>query len=50
MPRRLDGGGARGYPARAVIGGTGLYAGVTGEMVTTVGEDGELVHTLTLIG
>jgi len=35
---------------RAVIGGTGLYAGVTGEMVTTVGEDGELVHTLTLIG
>lgn len=35
---------------RAVIGGTGAYAGVAGELVTVLGADGDLVHTLTLRG
>lgn len=44
-PIRMDDAGAR-----AVIGGTGAYAGVSGEMVTTLDADGGLVSTLTLRG
>ncbi|MFO1538884.1 MAG: hypothetical protein ACKOTZ_00305 [Chloroflexota bacterium] len=36
--------------AGAVIGGTGAYAGVSGEMTTGHGADGTIVHTFTLRG